>query len=58
MTSRTEDELIRMGYTFLGSGHCKECGAEIAWFETNKAKKKIPLDEGTLQLHWETCTKS
>ena len=52
----TENELIEKGYKFLGSGHCKECGAEIAWFETSKNKKKIPLDEGTLQPHWETCT--
>ena len=24
----------------------------------DKNKKKIPLDEGTLQPHWETCTKN
>jgi hypothetical protein len=53
----TEDQLIRDGYKFLGSGKCRECGEDIAWFETSKNKKKIPLDEGTLQPHWETCTK-
>lgn len=57
MAGRSESDLIRDGYKFLGAGRCNKCGAEIAWFETPKNHKKIPLDEGTLQPHWETCKK-
>lgn len=50
----TETELAKQGYKFTGTGRCKSCRAEIAWYETPKGKS-IPLDEGTLAPHWSTC---
>jgi hypothetical protein len=54
--ARTENELIQDGFEYLNSSHCDKCGDEIAWFSTPK-NKKIPLNEGSLEPHWETCGK-
>lgn len=50
----TETGLREQGYKFSGSGNCKSCKAELAWYETPNGKA-IPLDEGTLLPHWTTC---
>lgn len=53
---KTETELAEMGYKFNGRGKCRgaDCGQEIAWYITPDGKR-MPLDEGTLEVHWFTC---
>ncbi len=52
---KTETELKEQGYEFNGTGKCRACQAAIAWYRTPKGKS-IPLDEGTLEPHWSTCS--
>jgi len=52
---KTEMELEAAGYVFEGSGRCRACNQEIAWYRT-PAGKRMPLDEGTLEPHWAACT--
>jgi len=53
---KTEDELAKAGYEYENTSKCRgpNCGAQIAWYKTPKGKR-IPLDEGTLEVHWNTC---
>jgi hypothetical protein len=53
---RTEQELAEAGYKYEGTRRCSgpHCHAEIAWYRTPKGKR-IPLDEGTLAPHFQTC---
>ena len=51
---KTDTGLAEQGYSFSGKGKCKGCGAEIEWWDTPKGKH-IPLDPGTLEVHWNTC---
>ncbi len=52
---KTDTELKAAGYEYANSGKCRACSAAIAWYRTPKAKM-IPLDEGTLEPHWATCS--
>ena len=54
---RTEAELAAQGYKYTGSGKCKACKADIAWYKTPMGKS-IPLDEGTMEPHWSTCPRA
>jgi hypothetical protein len=51
---KTELELEAAGYTFENTGHCRDCGCELAWYLT-PAGKHMPLEEGTLEPHWAKC---
>lgn len=51
---KTEIELEQAGYEYEGSGKCRACGQEIAWYRT-PAGKRMPLEEGTLEPHWAKC---
>jgi len=52
---RTELELEKAGYEFEGTGKCRACGEELAWYRT-PAGKRMPLEEGTLEPHWAKCS--
>ena len=56
---KTEAELTAAGYVFKNRARCKgsECGKEILWYETPK-HRMVPLDPGTLEVHWATCPNS
>ena len=52
---RTESELVKAGYEPpKAPSRCRGCGAEIEFWRTPKGKI-IPLDAGTLEVHWSTC---
>ena len=52
-----EKEFIEQGYQFSGTDHCRGCKALIEWWKTPKGKW-MPLDPGTLEVHWHTCPKA
>ena len=51
---KTEQELEAAGYEYEGTGKCRDCAVEIAWYRT-PAGKRMPLEEGTLEPHWAKC---
>ncbi len=51
---RTELELEKAGYVYEGTGKCRACACEIAWYRTPTGKR-MPLEEGTLEPHWAKC---
>lgn len=50
----TEQGLEAAGYVFEGTGKCRGCGEEIAWYRTPTGNR-IPLEEGTLIPHPTSC---
>ena len=50
----TERGLEAAGYVYEGTGKCRGCGEEIAWYRTPTGGR-IPLEEGTLEPHPTTC---
>ena len=50
----TEAALEAAGYVFEGTGKCRGCGEELAWYRTPSGHR-IPLEEGTLEPHPTTC---
>lgn len=52
---RDEIELEAEGYVFEGTGKCRECKADLAWYRTPTGKR-MPLDQWTLVPHWGTCS--
>lgn len=57
----TVEEMEERNYKRLNDGRCNldkgGCGAELTWWETPNGKK-IPMDEGTANPHWESCPNS
>jgi len=53
---KTEGELEQAGYEYEGTRKCsgRDCDQDIAWYRTPRGKR-IPLDEGTLEVHWDNC---
>lgn len=57
---KTLDELKTFGYKFLNDASCRNCGADIEWYETPRGKK-IPMnamDKGNSPAvpHWKSCS--
>ena len=53
---KTESELAAAGYRFDRVERCKgrNCGVLLAFYFTPKGKR-IPLEEGTLEVHFPKC---
>lgn len=59
----TLDELQRAGYVFKGTGSCRACGVQMAWFETPKGKKMPMTRKGNdlpkrFEAHHSVCPKA
>ena len=54
---KTDTELVAAGYEFENKVKCRACGADIEFWLTPRGKH-MPLDVGTLEPHWSTCTKA
>jgi hypothetical protein len=54
----TVQEMEQRGYKHLNDGTCNVekggCGDQISWWETPNGKK-IPMNMGTANVHWESC---
>jgi hypothetical protein len=51
---KTEKELLAAGYKFKNKARCRSCQANIEWWMTPNLKN-IPLDAGTMEVHFTTC---
>jgi len=54
---KTDTELVAAGYEFENKTKCRACGADIEFWLTPRGKH-MPLDSGTMEPHWSTCTKA
>lgn len=47
-------EMIAQGYKFVNANECKQCGAEVEWWESPKGKN-LPILAGSGELHLGGC---
>lgn len=58
----TLDELQAAGYTFSGTGNCRGCGVQMAWFKTPHGKNMPMTRKGNdlpkrFEAHHAVCPK-